>query len=166
MHRGLSLRYDIVENMFNNPHKEQNFWNFIFSLFFLAALAGAAWYMKEARGGYLVSVPPFDAFIIALATFRITRLIVYDKITRWFRDLFAGGWGPLGAIADLLQCPWCIGVWSSLIVIFCYFIFNWAWFVIFFLAMAGAGSLLQVVANIVGWKAEILKLDAKEKGSL
>lgn len=152
--------------MFNNLRKEQNFWNFIFSVFFLAVLVAAAWYMKESRGGYLVSVPPFDTVIIALATFRITRLIVYDKITRWFRDLFAGGWGPLGVVADLLECPWCIGIWASLIVIFCYFVFTWSWFIIFFLAMAGAGSLLQVLANIVGWKAEILKLDAKEKGNL
>ena len=122
--------------------------------------------MKEARGGYLVSVPPFDAVMIALATFRITRLVVYDKIMRWFRDLFENGAGPLHTIRDLLQCPWCIGIWASLSVVFVYFVFTWGWFVVFFLAMAGAGSMLQIVANLIGWKAEILKMEAKEKGSL
>ena len=149
--------------MFKDQHQGQNFWNFIFSIFFIGVLAAAAWYMKEARGGYLVSVPPFDAVIIALATFRITRLIVYDKITHWFRDLFSTGGGPIGTIADLLQCPWCIGIWASLVVVFCYFIFSWAWFVIFFLAMAAVGSILQVISNLIGWKAEGIKNDVLQK---
>ena len=149
--------------MFKDQHQGQNFWNFIFSIFFIGVLAAAAWYMKEARGGYLVSVPPFDAVIIALATFRITRLIVYDKIAHWFRDLFSTGGGPIGTIADLLQCPWCIGIWASLVVVFCYFIFSWAWFVIFFLAMAAVGSILQVISNLIGWKAEGIKNDVLQK---
>ena len=64
--------------------------------------------------------------------------------------------------ADLLHCPWCIGVWSALIVVFCYFVFPWAWSVIFFLALAGAGSLLQVIANGIGWRAELLKKETKQ----
>jgi hypothetical protein len=100
--------------------------------------------MYIVRGGYLVSVPPFDALFMAFATFRITRLIVYDKITRWFRELFVrrrvyekdargGSKSPLikagffPYIYDLLQCPWCIGFWSALGVVFFYFIFAWAW---------------------------------------
>jgi hypothetical protein len=47
--------------------------------------------------------------------------------------------------------------------VFAYFIFPWAWSVIFFLAIAGAGSLLQVIANGVGWRAEILKMEAQEQ---
>src|SRR3989344_6268143 len=144
-------------------YKQQNFWNFVFSLFFLAVGAAALWYMKEARGGYLVAVPPFDALLMAFAAFRITRLIVYDKITRWFRDLFAGRSGLLGTAGDLLQCPWRVGFWSALAVVFCYFIYDWAWSVMLFLVIAGAGSLLQIIANAVGWKAEHLKQDATEK---
>ena len=152
--------------MFSTPHKEQDFWNFIFSVFFVGVLAAAIWHIKQVQGGFPIAVPPFDALLIALATFRVTRLMVYDKITRWFRDLFVGGWGPFATIADLLQCPWCIGIWGALVIIFVYSVFPWGWLFVFFLAMAGAGSLLQVIANIIGWKAEILKLEAKEKGSL
>lgn len=162
------------------PKEDQNFWNFIFSVFFIVVLVAAVWGMREMRGGFLISVPPFDAVLMAFATFRITRLIVYDKIARWFRELFAQrrvfekdgatyvevmeyGSGLRHTIYDLLQCPWCIGIWSALIVVFCYFVFAWAWSVIFFLALAGAGSLLQVVANGIGWRAESLKLEAKER---
>lgn len=162
------------------PKEDQNVWNFILSLFFIAVLVAAAYIMKSVRGGYLISVSPYDAILMALATFRITRLVVYDKITRWFRELFVSTrhvekegsvWvevvphanGLRHTIYDLLQCPWCIGVWSALIVVFCYFIFAWAWFVIFFLALAGAGSLIQVVANAIGWRAEKLKLEVLER---
>ncbi|HVZ76328.1 MAG TPA: DUF1360 domain-containing protein [Candidatus Paceibacterota bacterium] len=162
------------------PKEDQNFWNFVFSIFFIIVLAGALWLMQYVRGGYLTSVPPFDFLIMALAAFRITRLIVYDKIARWFRELFVmrreverNGKTyveihpyPRGfrhTIYDLLQCPWCIGIWAGLIVIVCYFIFVWAWSVILFLAIAGVGTLLQLWANQLGWKAELLKLEAQEK---
>lgn len=154
--------------------EDQNLWNFIFSVFFIVVLIAAIWEMKEIRGGYLVSVPWFDALMMALATMRITRLVVYDKIARWFRELFVQRRtyvengvrmvelsprksGFMRTVYDLLQCPWCIGVWSSLIVVYCYYIFPWAWSIIFFLAIAGAGSLLQVIANGIGWRAENLK---------
>ncbi|HEV7449699.1 MAG TPA: DUF1360 domain-containing protein [Candidatus Paceibacterota bacterium] len=162
------------------PKEDQNFWNFLFSIFFVIVLAAAVYEMYQMRGGFLVSVPWFDAIVMAFATFRITRLVVYDKITRWFRELFAStrsfeqdgvvyvevkphGTGFRSTVYDLLNCPWCIGVWSSLVVVFCYFVFPWAWSVIFFLALAGAGSLIQVVANSIGWRAENLKMEAKEK---
>ena len=48
-------------------------------------------------------------------------------------------------------------------IVVAYFIFPWAWSVIFFLAVAGVGSLMQLYANQIGWRAENLKLDAKEK---
>src|SRR6185312_7362617 len=145
------------------PKDDQNLWNFIFSLFFLVVLIAALYVMNMMRGGFLVSVPPFDALLMALAAFRITRLIVYDKITRWFRELFmhkkivdtpqgemvelsSYGSGIRHTISDLLACPWCIGFWSSIIIVFCYFIFNWAWSVIFFLAVAGTGSFIQLAA--------------------
>ncbi len=122
-------------------------------------LVAALYCMYQIRGGFLVYVPPFDALLMAFATFRITRLLVYDKIAAWFRDLFVYGTeGSFrGTVKDLLQCPWCIGFWSALAVVFSYFIYDWAWSVIFLLALAGAGSLLQVIANLIGWKAEHMK---------
>ena len=135
----------------------QQVWNFIFSLFFVVVLAAAVWGLYVLRGEFPTSVPIFDAILMALAAFRITRLLVYDKITLWFRNLFPEGGGFLGTVRDLLHCPWCVGFWGALAVCFAYFVFPWAWFVIFFLALAGSGSLLQVIGNLVGWKAEQLK---------
>jgi membrane protein YdbS with pleckstrin-like domain len=146
--------------MHTHSKKQENFWNFVFSVFFIFVLIAALMFMQKERGGYLVSVPPFDALLIALASFRVTRLIVYDKISRWFRDLFdvKSGNGLRHTIGDLLSCPWCIGFWSALILVVAYFVYDWAWTVIFFLAVAGVGSLVQLYANKVGWQAEYKKL--------
>jgi len=160
--------------------ENQNLWNFILSIFFLAIVTIALWEVWGEHGSFPHSVSLFDATLMALAAFRVTRLMVYDKITRWFRELFVQKKylvdesgdeyvelipyesGLLHTLHDLLGCPWCIGFWSSLVIVFCYFMFTWAWILILFLAVAGVGSLFQLTANLVGWHAELAKLAVKE----
>ena len=162
------------------PKEDQNFWNFTLSAFFLVILIIAMWEVFGEYHDFPRTIPVFDTILMAFAAFRVTRLVVYDKITRWFREIFVKKqefeqdgqtWvelvpyktGFFATISDLLGCPWCIGFWSSLIIAFIYFMYPWAWFVVFFLALAGAGSLLQLSANMIGWKAENLKQDSHEK---
>src|SRR3989344_5455892 len=163
------------------PKEDQNGWNLFFSILFAVLLFFAVMVVNASRGGFPRIVPLFDTVLIIFAIFRVTRLLVYDKITRWFREWFVFkrtlvgqdgslwveilpfGRGLRHTIHELLQCPWCIGVWAALVVTFVYFMFPWAWYLIFMLAVAGAGSLIQVLANAVGWRAENLKLEAKEK---
>jgi hypothetical protein len=58
--------------------------------------------------------------VYALAVARVTGLIVADTITEPARDALIG-WlddrpKTLGAfVAALIQCPWCAGMWVSLI---------------------------------------------------
>jgi hypothetical protein len=176
----MRMCYTIYMNPTDRPKEDQNLWNFLFSILFLIVLAGAVYVIYLVRGEFPHQVPVFDAIMMGFAAFRLTRLIVYDKITRWFRELFADtmeverngvvyievrpfGRGIRHTIHDLLACPWCIGFWGALIISFAYFVFPWAWYVIFFIAMAGLGSLLQISANLIGWKAENAKLDALQR---
>lgn len=155
-------------------------WNFVLSIFFALLVVVALWEVFGETHTFPHAVPLFDALLMMLASFRVTRLVVYDKIMRWFRELFvqkkvfekAGvEWvelvpyknGFFATVHDLLGCPWCIGFWSAIIITFSYFMFSWAWFIILFLALAGGGSLVQLIANLVGWKAENLKQDSHEK---
>ena len=155
-------------------------WNFFFSLFFIAALVFCLYMLYSVNGQFPSTLPFLDAILLFFAAFRITRLVVYDKITRFFREWFISKremeengvvWVELmplksgfrKTLYDLLQCPWCVGLWAGLIVSVCYFLFPWAWFVILFLAVSGLGSLLQLIANYVGWHGENLKLDAHKK---
>jgi len=158
---------------------DQNLWNFIYSLLFAAFFLGLMWVLYRVNGTLPTAIPPFDAFLIALATFRLTRLFVYDKITRFVRDLFVRyeevyseqgitylephqpGGGPLRTMSELLACPWCFGVWAALVVTFFYYLTPLAWFPIFVVAAAGVGTLFQLIANMIGWAAENGKLKAQ-----
>jgi hypothetical protein len=75
------------------------------------------------------------------------------------RDWFAhAAPGTLrGTLNTLINCPWCIGLWFSFIVVFFYFATIYAWPVILILALAAVGSFLQVLSNLVGWSAEAKK---------
>ncbi|HYF10508.1 MAG TPA: DUF1360 domain-containing protein [Candidatus Paceibacterota bacterium] len=159
---------------------DQNLWNFLFSLLFLALLAGALFILYSARGDLPQAISLADFLLIALATFRLTRLFVYDRITKWFRDLFLDSQekildgvtyvertapenGPRRTISDLLGCPWCIGVWFALFASTLYFLTPFAWYLILVLALSGLATLIQLSANLLGWSAEHKKLSTEEK---
>jgi hypothetical protein len=111
-----------------------------------------------------------DFALMTLATWRLTRLFVYDSITRFFREQFwdvvkvGKGWalekpktGPRRTIADLLSCPWCFGMWSAAVVIFAYLVTPYAIYPILLLAISAVGTFLQLLSNLVGNQAETLK---------
>ena len=72
--------------------------------------------------------------LLALAVFRISRLIVHDKITSFIRRPFhemveevnengeveeyivIKGKGLQSFIGELLSCHWCVGVWVSILL--------------------------------------------------
>jgi hypothetical protein len=76
--------------------------------------------------------------LLGLASFRLTRLLVYDQITGFIRNAFMKeieetdekGEKAIylvpksgivrGFIGELLSCYWCTGIWSSLILYLLY----------------------------------------------
>ncbi|MEK7511279.1 MAG: DUF1360 domain-containing protein [Patescibacteria group bacterium] len=133
-------------------------WNIIFSLFFAVLLvAGIAW--LAATGSFNRPVTIADFVLMALAIWRLIRLFTYDAITAFMREWFADA-APgtfRGTLNTLINCPWCIGLWFSFIVVFFYFATIYAWPVILILALAAVGSFLQILSNLVGWSAEAKK---------
>jgi len=77
--------------------------------------------------------------ILVFASFRITRLLVYDSITEWMRRPFHDyvekqneegetetyikikGGGIRAFIGELLSCHWCTGFWVSAVVFISFF---------------------------------------------
>lgn len=141
--------------------KRIDWWNVVFSLFFVF-LMYLAYRIVIVDGGVPQYISVWDATIMTLATFRLTRLVVYDAITRWFRDIFADSkeFTLMGTIKTLINCPWCMGLWFALLVATAYFTSPFLWFFIFVLALAGAGSFVQIFANLVGWSAEYKKIQS------
>ena len=147
--------------------KEQYIWNFIYSVFFIGLIVLAGYLMINKFRGLPTTIAPFDFLLITLATFRVVRLFVYDKVTKFIREpLSTFQTGPLKTAYELLICPWCFGVWAGFsIVFFYYYFYQFFWWVILALAISGIASFVQILSNMIGWKAESLKLEAQGKGS-
>ncbi len=150
---------------------EQHIWNILFTALFLA-LAALAYCMLLLVGRMPTHLPLFDAVLIVLATFRLTRLFLHDVIMQWLRDLFLDvqvledgtlmrrepSQGPRKTVSTLLGCPWCFALWAGFVTSFVYFLTPHAWFFIFVLAVAGIATLVQLLANLLGWSAEHKKI--------
>ncbi len=139
---------------------------------FFVGLVGVSMGLLARFAELPTTITLFDAALITFASFRLVRLMTYDKVMQWFRDLFvhsevrygdgeermvvrqAYASGPLRAMHELLSCPWCFGVWAAFLVSFFYFLSPLAWYPIFALAVAGVATLLMLLANLIGWHAE------------
>lgn len=49
------------------------------------------------------------------AVMRATRLINYDTIMFWLHNWAGRRWGPGSWQVEFLECPWCVGMWLSLL---------------------------------------------------
>ncbi|MEH7456472.1 DUF1360 domain-containing protein [Bacillus sp. JJ1127] len=105
-------------------------------------------------------------FIFACAAFRLTRLIVYDKITSFLRRPFieevqinepdgtvsiytkVKGKGLKKWIGELLSCYWCTGVWVSAFLLLLYkLVPKVAEPFILLLAIAGAAAIIETIIS-------------------
>jgi hypothetical protein len=136
--------------------KEQYFWNGV-ALIAFAVLCGLS-VALVARYGAIdpAGLGFFDLVLLGLAAFRLIHLLTYDKIFEPVRAAFMDregarlknaerGWRRL--MCEFMQCIWCTGMWSGLIVVTVYFLGTWGRFAVIVLAVAGLGSLLQIVSK-------------------
>jgi len=108
----------------------------------------------------------FDFVLLCLATFRLTRLFVYDRITWFIRKPFhheyeetledgtienfieVKGNGIRKFFGELLSCYWCTGVWCALILYSGYlFVPNYFYPIIVVLSIAGCASFIEAVLS-------------------
>ncbi|PWW19152.1 uncharacterized protein DUF1360 [Cytobacillus oceanisediminis] len=109
-----------------------------------------------------MDITPMELIILSLASFRLTRLIVFDKITQFIRKPFLeeveekGEDGETeiylvikkgrirGFFGELLSCYWCTGVWSAIFLCTLYvFLREWAVPVLLVLAVAGLAAIIE-----------------------
>jgi hypothetical protein len=153
---------------------EQYFWQAVFSGFFLLLVFMGIVILDTESRIPLADLTLIDLTLVTLATWRLTRLFVYDTITKFIREQFADvvkeidGYvlikpkrGPRRTLYELFNCPWCFGVWAAATVLFFYLLTPLAVYPVLFLAIAGVASFLQLLANLVGWHAEKAKRDVE-----
>jgi len=136
--------------------QDQNFWGGIALLVFVALCAASVWLIARFGRFAPAEMTVLDLAVLGLAAFRLIHLLTYDKIFDGVRAAFMDrrgarlktaerGWRRL--VCEFLNCIWCTGMWSGLIVATVYFLGPWGRHAAIVLAVAGLGSLLQIVSK-------------------
>lgn len=100
--------------------------------------------------------------MIILASYRLTHLIVFDKITEFIRNPFMkkiydtdeDGHPymkkvPKNNFGYLLNCYWCAGVWASFVIGGSYLLYpRIATKVVFILSIAGAQAIIETFVGV------------------
>jgi hypothetical protein len=99
--------------------------------------------------------------ILVLASFRLTHLIVFDDIASFIRNPFLSvtyeedasgqvirhmeirGRGLRYWIGSLLSCYWCVGIWTSLLLVILYWFVPVLFPLLIVLAVAGAAAIIE-----------------------
>jgi hypothetical protein len=130
-----------------NKSKNQNFWHFFFSALYLLLVFFAITFLN-LQGKLKNQIQLFDFFLLSAATFRLIRIFVYDSVTEGIRE-YLGKFssGPGKELSMLINCPWCTGIWMAFIIFVLYFSNSLFWYFIMILALAGIGSIMQIIAS-------------------
>lgn len=142
----------------------KTFWNIAFSLFFLAFVTASFAYLL-GEGKLPSDIPLADFALLSLATFRLVRLFTYDHITAFMRDALRNSRSGtfFGTIRDLLNCPWCTGIWFAFLLYVAYALSREITMpIILILSIAALASVFQIFANLLGWNAEDKKLEVAD----
>lgn len=136
---------------------KQNAWNFA-SLFVYFILLVTVGFLLEKKGIDISKTSIKDLIFIILASYRLTRIVVFEKIFKFFRDFVKAQekYTLLTTLKFIITCPWCMGVWMSLIVVLLFFIVPYGKFIVYVLAIAGVASFIIMLANLL-----VLTVDEK-----
>lgn len=144
------------------PEIKKKIWNAVFSVIFIVLLV--LFGICLSTNNISLELGVFEFILLALATYRLIRLVVNDKVMLFFRDWFTvkEPTGIFDTIHDLITCPWCFGVWGALIIAAIYYLIPFGELFIIIMALAGLGTVFQLLANLVGWTTQYQKAKTQE----
>ena len=128
-------------------HQAWNFWS-AFVFFGAMLLVG---YLLEHKGFDITELSFKQALVIVLASYRMTRIVVFEKIFKYFRDVLKKRENlyVIGTLSSIITCPWCAGVWVTLVIIVFYFLVPYGVVLVYVLALAGIASILILLSNLL-----------------
>ena len=94
--------------------------------------------------------------IIVLATFRLTRMILYDRIFKFLRDIIKpfSRKGIIVSLRSLFTCPWCAGVWVAMIVFALDQLIPYGELLVYLLAIAAVATSIQLITGLLSLEIE------------
>ncbi len=156
-------------------------WNMFFILLF--AVAAGAFLISFSRHDwyFFQAIGLSEIIVLTLAVARIIRLLCYDNITLFIREFFLdvrtvkqveGGVEQYErvpsekpfkrTVSKLLNCPWCVGIWITLGLLWLYSAFPILFFFYILLAISQLAGMIQLGTNLVGWNAEYKKVKVEK----
>jgi len=135
-----------------SKHQAWNFWS-AFVFFGLVVLVG---YLLEKKGVIIEDITLKEAIVIVLASYRMTRILVFEKIFKYFRDALKKREHiyVISTLSSIITCPWCAGVWVTMIIIVFYFLVPYGVLLTYVLALAGLASIVILYSNMIHMRTE------------
>lgn len=132
-----------------NERKHQA-WNFWSAFVFFGAILLVGHFLKR-EGIDIRDLSMKEAVLVILASYRMTRILVFEKILKHFRDALKKRENlyVIGTIHSMVTCPWCAGVWVTLIIIVFYYLVPYGALLVYVLALAGLASMMILVSNLL-----------------
>ena len=132
-----------------NERKHQA-WNFWSAFVFIGAVSLVGYFLDK-KGIDIRDLTMKEAVLVILASYRMTRILVFEKILKAFRDALKRREDlyVIGTIHSMVTCPWCAGVWVTLTVIVFYFLVPYGALLVYVLALAGLASMVILVSNLL-----------------
>ncbi len=148
-------------------------------LLFLGGFALVIWIGNLFAPGWdAFKIDGLELLLLALATFRMGRLIAYDHVTEPLRAYFtrtvpdksgagltviATGTGVRRAFGQLLSCPICVGTWvAALLVYLLYFFPAPTKVFLIFTAVVGAAELIHNTTEALCWSGVLSRVRSGE----
>lgn len=139
-----------MENDTQKNTPKQNAFNFASTFIFLVMLVATGYYM-EKQGIDITDITVKEIAILILAIFRLTRIVVFEKIFKFLRDIVKSKdkIAIFRTLKTLMTCPWCSGVWMSLVVFVVYYLVPYGKLFVYILSISGLASLVVLFSNLL-----------------
>ena len=133
-------------------HQAWNFW----SAFFFFGMVVLVGYLLEKNGIDIEDITLKEAIVIILASYRMTRILVFEKIFKYLRDVLKKRESNyvIGTLSSIITCPWCAGVWVTLTIVVFYYLVPYGNLLAYVLALAGIASIVILYSNMMHMKTE------------
>ncbi len=136
-------------------NQKQNFLNFL-SIFIFFGLIMLVGYIMKENGHNIRKISTQDLILVILASYRITRIVVFEKIFKFARDLIKNQnrYYFFSTLEFIVTCPWCAGVWVVLITLIFFYLIPFGDLLVYALAIAGVASFIVQTVNLIGLHLE------------
>lgn len=122
-------------------------WNGGFSILFIILVYLFIAFASSIQ--YLQKLDTLEFIILGLATYRLTRLVVKDKVFGSIREAITKRKENsfFYTLHELQICIWCVSIWVGLFVVSLYYLIPQTYLLFLLLALSAVGSFMQIVST-------------------